>query len=347
MAFPVLSRCCPEIFLDMTWTGGDLRFMPATTSTRANPDAGEGAHPIAVAAARSGLSQDVLRVWERRYRAVRPTRAPGGQRLYTDADIERLRLLRMATQAGRSIGLIAELPSPSLARLVGDDAAARERSRPDESPAADPGAVITAALAATRTLDAALLGGTLRTALAIGGVTAFVENITVPFLRTIGEEWHAGRLSPAHEHLASSVAETVLLEATSDLTPGREANRILVATPAADRHSLGAAIVSTTAAAAGWDVLHLGADLPAADIAEAARSARVQAVALSILYVDDARRMMAELRQLKRLLPPEVDLFVGGAGASTLRVPLSRLGVSVFADLAALRTALARYGATA
>ncbi|HEX6251403.1 MAG TPA: MerR family transcriptional regulator [Gemmatimonadaceae bacterium] len=321
--------------------------MPSIGSAPANQEAGEGAHPIAVAAARSGLSQDVLRVWERRYRAVRPTRAPGGQRLYTDADIERLRLLRMATQGGRSIGLIAELPSPSLARLVSDDAAARERTAPAGSAAADPAAAIAAALAATRALDAAQLGNVLRNALAISGVTAFVESITVPFLRSIGDEWHAGRLSPAHEHLASSVAETVLLEATSALTPAREANRILVATPSAERHSLGAAIVSTTAAAAGWHVLHLGADLPAADIAEAARSARVQAVALSIVYVDDARRVMAELRQLKRLLPDDVELFAGGAGASTLRVPLSRLGVGVFADLAALRAALAQNGATA
>lgn len=321
--------------------------MPSTATTRTGPDAGVGAHPIAVAAARSGLSQDVLRVWERRYRVVRPTRAPGGQRLYSDSDIERLRLLRMATQAGRNIGLIAELPSAALARLVSDDADARQRQAPAEPAVSDPAAVVSAALAATRSLDSALLGGVLRTGLALNGVTAFVEHITVPFLKGIGEEWHAGRLSPAHEHLASSVAETVLLEATSELTPARDAHRILVATPAAERHSLGAAIVSTTAAAAGWHVLHLGADLPAADIAEAARSARVQAVALSIVYVDDTRRLMAELRQLKRLLPAGVELFVGGAGATILRVPLGRLGVTVFAGLPALRSALTQYRATA
>ena len=50
-------------------------------------------HPITVVSERTGLSQDVLRVWERRYGAVQPVRGPGGQRLYTDADIARLRLL--------------------------------------------------------------------------------------------------------------------------------------------------------------------------------------------------------------------------------------------------------------
>ena len=54
-------------------------------------------HPIAVVTERTGLSQDLLRVWERRYRAVSPTRGPGGQRLYSDADIERLQLIQKLT----------------------------------------------------------------------------------------------------------------------------------------------------------------------------------------------------------------------------------------------------------
>ena len=54
-------------------------------------------HPIAVVSERTGLSQDVLRIWERRYRAVAPTRTAGGERLYSDADVERLRLIQRLT----------------------------------------------------------------------------------------------------------------------------------------------------------------------------------------------------------------------------------------------------------
>src|SRR5437868_1909438 len=84
-------------------------------------------HPIAVVAERTGLSQDVLRVWERRYGAVHPARASGGQRLYTDADVERLALLSAATRAGRSIAQVATLETSALAALVDEDIAARER----------------------------------------------------------------------------------------------------------------------------------------------------------------------------------------------------------------------------
>src|SRR5829696_5654503 len=87
-------------------------------------------HPIAVVAERTGLSHDLLRVWERRYGVVAPTRGPGGQRLYSDADIERLALLHAATRAGRSISQVAGLTDEALAELLDEDLAARERRAP-------------------------------------------------------------------------------------------------------------------------------------------------------------------------------------------------------------------------
>ncbi len=64
-------------------------------------------HPIQVAAARTGLSPHVIRVWERRYGAVKPERGDSKRRLYSDEEIERLTLLRNATQAGHPISTIA------------------------------------------------------------------------------------------------------------------------------------------------------------------------------------------------------------------------------------------------
>src|SRR5579862_7283305 len=84
-------------------------------------------HPIGVAAERTGLSPHVLRVWERRYRAIEPTRNDGGRRLYSDGDIERLRLMALATAAGRGISQIARLPTKALQQLVRDDEEARRQ----------------------------------------------------------------------------------------------------------------------------------------------------------------------------------------------------------------------------
>ena len=87
-------------------------------------------HPIKVVVLRTGLSPHVIRVWEKRYGAVEPMRTPTNRRRYTDADIERLLLLQRATQIGRSIGQIAQLPTETLRNLVREDEAARLPAAP-------------------------------------------------------------------------------------------------------------------------------------------------------------------------------------------------------------------------
>ena len=78
----------------------------------------EPRHPIRVVARRTGITLHVLRAWERRYAVVEPGRTEGGQRLYSDADIERLKLLRDAVASGRSISQVAPLGEAALAELV-------------------------------------------------------------------------------------------------------------------------------------------------------------------------------------------------------------------------------------
>src|SRR3954471_9946883 len=89
-------------------------------------------HPIQVVTHRTGISADVLRVWEKRYAVVAPVRSTNGRRLYTDADIERLRLLVEVTRTGRTIGQIAALDDAALIALLaeGDRPTANPRGGP-------------------------------------------------------------------------------------------------------------------------------------------------------------------------------------------------------------------------
>jgi|SRR5687767_3318301 len=290
-------------------------------------------HPIAVVADRTGLSQDVIRVWERRYGAVEPVRGKGGQRLYTDADIRRLDLLNRASDAGRSIGQIASLPTEALARMVEEDEAARGARSSSSVGAVDAAVVIDTALTYTRSLASASLEDLLRRAASRLGTTAFVEHVAAPLLRKVGDEWHLGRLSPSQEHLTSSILQDILIGTMRGFSQTEGAPSVLVATPAGERHAIGAALVGAAAALHGWNVIYLGPDLPAADIATAAIATDVTMVAISIVYVDDRARVLGELRTLRELLPESIGLAVGGAGAVLLWRELSGSGVRVGGNL--------------
>ena len=117
------------------------------------------AHPIAVAAERTGLSQDVLRVWERRYNAVTPSRASNGQRVYSDADLERLRLLHAATDSGRSISQVAALSTTELRNIVAGDRSSRVERMKGATNLPDVMAIIDTALDLTRSLHGPRLDG--------------------------------------------------------------------------------------------------------------------------------------------------------------------------------------------
>jgi DNA-binding transcriptional MerR regulator/methylmalonyl-CoA mutase cobalamin-binding subunit len=293
-------------------------------------------HPIAVVAERTGLSQDLLRVWERRYRAVAPTRGPGGQRLYSDADIERLALLHAATRGGRSISRVAGLADEALAELVEEDTAARDRRAAAPAASGEKRDLVGEALFLARALDSAALDDTLRRAAAVMGVSAFIESVAAPLLRRVGNEWHAGRLSMAHEHMVSSLLHDLVAERMRAFGKREGAPLVVIGTLAGERHAIGAVLAGAAAAVEGWNVLHLGADLPAAAIADAARAAGARVVAVSIVYVEDRDALLEEVRTLRATLPPTVRLVAGGAGATGIAGELSAIGVRVESSMSGL-----------
>ena len=67
----------------------------------------------------TGLSQHVLRVWEKRYGAVEPERSESGRRLYSDRDVNRLSLLKALVDRGQAIGSIAGLDPAELEQRLG------------------------------------------------------------------------------------------------------------------------------------------------------------------------------------------------------------------------------------
>lgn len=286
-------------------------------------------HPIAVAAERTGLSQDVLRVWERRYGAVTPARSVNGLRVYSDEDVHRLTLLRHATRAGRSIGQIAKLSTHALEALVDEDSAARDTRGRARFSAPDPDDVVSAALALARLLDASALDDALRRAAVTMGMPAFLETVAAPLLRKIGDEWHAGRLSSAHEHMVTSSLHDIIVAMMRAFTNRKDAHTMLVATASGERHVIGASLVGAAAALDGWNVLYLGANLPAAEIAQAATAADVRVVAVSIIYVEDVEQVIDEMGTLRELLPQKIVLAAGGAGATSIARQLLDIGVRI------------------
>jgi DNA-binding transcriptional MerR regulator/methylmalonyl-CoA mutase cobalamin-binding subunit len=300
-------------------------------------------HSLGVVCRRTGLKPDRLRAWERRYGVVQPQRSEGNQRLYSEANIERLLLLRQATDAGHRIANIADLETDGLRDLVMEDSVA-SMVPPVGSTAgerAKAGGFVRSSLAAIQQLDIGKLEATLKAGSEELPSPAFLQELLVPLLHRVGDLWADGGLRAVHEHAATAVVRRFVdgLHRAYEALP--DAPGIVLTTPAGQLHEIGALLASAAAAGDGWDVTYLGPNLPAEEIALVARQKASDAVGLSILYPDAAEDVTAELLKLRRHLGSEAAVIVGGRSAHDFAPTLDEIAAVLVEDLTEFRAALA------
>jgi DNA-binding transcriptional MerR regulator/methylmalonyl-CoA mutase cobalamin-binding subunit len=315
----------------------------------------EGTHPIKVVARRTGLSPHVIRVWEKRYNAVSPTRTETNRRRYSDADIARFSLLQRLIAAGRSIGQIAQLSTEQLHTLLQEDEGSTHTTAlpprvAQKVAVAENGAIaqthFETCLSVLEQLDSARLEEELFRATRALGRIALIDQVIVPLMQKVGKRWREGSLRIIHEHLASSVIRMTLegMRNSANIPPA--APHLIVTTPAGQTHELGALIVAAASVTEGWRVTYPGPNLPAEEIAAAVETLDAQAVALSIVYPPDDPHIAAELHLLRRSLPAEVTILAGGRAVSNYHEVLMAIGAHILSDITSLRTALETLRAT-
>lgn len=286
----------------------------------------ETSYPIQAVARMTGLSAHVIRIWEQRYRAVSPRRTATNRRMYLREHIERLDLLRQVTRSGHSIGQVARLPTPRLRRLAATATRRPDRARRGGTAGPAPDRLVDECLAAIRALDVRALDDTLQRGARELGALGVLQRVVAPLAQAMGESWREGVFTVAHEHFATAAIRLFLGQAARPYGSLAHAPVLVVATPAGQVHELGALLAAAMASELGWRVTYLGASLPAADIAGAARQCRARAVALSLVYPEDDPRLEGELTRLREALPGEVALLVGGRGLRACRERVKGLG---------------------
>jgi MerR family transcriptional regulator, light-induced transcriptional regulator len=281
---------------------------------------------IAEAEQATGIPRATLRIWERRYGFPAPARSASGERRYSSAECEKLRLIAALKGKGRQPSKLAGLPLSELRRIAGRPSAAAARG---------------AAPDLLRRGDTAGLLTHLRQELARAGVAAFVKETLVPATREVGDAWARGELQVHEEHLYTHAVQLVLGQAIVGLAVDARAGRprVLLATLSGEQHTLGLLMAQALLALEGCACVPLGASLPLQEIGAAQARFECDVVALSLAASFNPARARHEIAALRALLPPEVALWAGGACGALrrLRVP----GVQVFDSLDSVGAAVA------
>lgn len=259
----------------------------------------------------TGLSKDVLRMWERRYGFPTPERDGNGDRLYPAEQVERLRLIKRLMDLGHRPGKLIATPYEELAALAPRRMAAGQAVPDERSPELDELIDLIHRHEGGAYLQA------MQQRLARQGLQRFVQDTVSPLAHRIGEAWEQGTLEVFEEHLFTELTKRLLRQSITSLPAGGRP-RILLTTLPGEQHLLGLLMAETLFALEGAECIPLGTQTPLLEIGRAATAHQADVVALSFSAAFPARQIPALLLQLRMGLPGEVELWAGGSGVARI-----------------------------
>ena len=291
----------------------------------------EAAVSIAAVEREPGLSKDTLRVWERRYGFPTPARDSKGERAYSPAQLERLRLIRRCMDGGLRPGKIV---AASLSELQAQIKKLDGRPRLSADAGLHNGIVDM-----LKARQIAEIRDYLAHALMRFGVQRFLLEVLTPLSAEVGRAWISGEIEIHEEHVYSEQIHHLLRQVIASASLSRQTPRVMLTTLPGEAHQLGLLMAHASLAVEGADCLSLGVQTPASDVVRAASAHAVDIVGLSFSLACQPRSAYAQLADLRQRLDPRIELWAGGAVWERVRKTMA--GTRLLASVSDIPPALA------
>lgn len=144
-------------------------------------------------------------------------------------------------------------------------------------------------------------------------IRSVYQDMLIPALRGVGEQWNDGDVSIAQEHAASQIATRLVSRLSAVITHrGVSKGTVVLGTSASERHTLPVMIAADLIRIEGFEVLDLGSNLPPDTFAEmVAAQQRLVAVGVSVTAAGQAEQVQETIAELRKRV--EAPIFLGGS----------------------------------
>jgi DNA-binding transcriptional MerR regulator len=255
--------------------------------------------PIRTMARMTGVNPGTLRAWERRYGLIEPTRTPSGHRLYSRAQVDRVRRVTALIEQGISIrqaaALVTREDADGVAPGVPDDAWETFRHR---------------ALGAIRAYDEAALDAVFGEVLALFPVDTVTRHLVLPLLTELGDSWATRDAGIAEEHFFTAHIRGRLAARRRGQGAEGSGPVIVAACIPGEHHDIGLLMFCLACQGRGFRLVLLGPDMPTEDLPDVVARAGAAALVLSGTVDPGARFLTRDLATL--IVSLKVPVFVGG-----------------------------------
>lgn len=150
------------------------------------------------------------------------------------------------------------------------------------------------------------------------GTAAIDDEIIAPALWLVGELWQRGEISVADEHLATEISLRVvaLQREAQRVAEARRRHRVMLATPAGEQHVVALRMVAELLREAGYEVVMLGADVPASALADSVRRHEPHVICLSATMSGTSEQLLIAIDEVLQR-HPGIRFVIGGRGVTT------------------------------
>lgn len=307
-----------------------MRDLTVSSQEPSPPEAGLSIHEVEQ---ETGITKELLRMWERRYGFPAPVRNARGDREYSRQEVDKLHVMRRLVNHGHRPARLAPLTLPELEKLCVVGQAGSHHIRVAELEAE--------LLAMLRAEDTEALSRYLKDQLAQRGLYSFV----IDFMRLanvmVGDAWMKGVITVATEHRYSREIIELVTGAMSQLRPRVHKPRVMLATLPDEQHTLGLLMVEALLRLDGIEVLNFGAEMPVLQVVDAVPRHEIDVVALSFSASFSGSKAVQLLEDLRFRLPSGIGIWVGGEGIVSTRRSVEN--VRVIRELDAVRLAAVRW----
>ncbi|MGZ9274598.1 MAG: MerR family transcriptional regulator [Nitrospira sp.] len=287
-------------------------------------------HRIHRVAKLTGLSKDVIRVWERRFGVLKPTRGANRYRNYSDEDVALLRYLKEQLDAGGSIG--------DLARLGREELLNRLRAASPRASFIDNtfDRLLRELLSALDPFDRVMFEKRLNGAVAVVPFQEALHGILLPLQERVGQLWHDGHVNVAIEHYVTKQIQQKIFSAMNQLPVAEFGAKVVVACPPGEEHDIAALAVAYRCRVRGCRVYYLGANVPVAALTKLCHEVEPDLTIVSFPLAFPETTATEIIRALAQEVSPASHLTVGGHGALAMREHFLKSHIDVLEDFAAL-----------
>ncbi len=257
----------------------------------------------------SGIKAHTIRIWEKRYGLIEPSRTATNIRSYCETELKKLLNISILNRSGLKISKIAELKPQEISSLV-DKLTENSKSKNSQ---------LENLYIAMIDMDEVVFEKILSRTIIKMGFEDMVINLLYPFFDHMGIMWQTGTITPVQEHFISNIVRQKIIVAIDSIVTNetQKSKTFILFLPEEEMHELGLLFMNYILRKRGHRVIYLGSALPTDSLMQTTQIKPAEYLVTSLVCPMEQKKLNNYIQDLSKNFSDK-NILVTGQQAKTI-----------------------------